>query len=157
MLSYIFLYIVTGSDLIGAIAFNTSFAVAASFESLHIIDRHAVSLIKEECKNFPLCNYNSNIFYIYDFMIHGTPFLFYIFYHSFVYQNTIILMNMSCISCGMHLTWGYLMTNGKYKLEFLYIPSSTYKLSKQSWKKLWLITLISHFALPVYKQLLEKN
>ena len=51
MLLYILLYRITRSKFIGAVAFNTSLAVLFSFESLHIIDKHAVSLIKKECNH----------------------------------------------------------------------------------------------------------
>ena len=152
MLLYILLYRVTRSKFIGAVAFNTSLAVLLSFESLHIIDKHAVSLIKKECNHFPLCNLNKNIFYIYDFLIHGVPFIYFILSPSFIKQNPQTLLHSSVVSCGLHFIWGYIVTNGSYRLEFIYIPSSNYKLSKKSWKRLWLITAASHFVLPICKK-----
>ena len=35
-----------------------------------MIDPKALNLIKYECRNIPLCNYNSIFFYFYDFLIY---------------------------------------------------------------------------------------
>ena len=103
MLLYILLYRITRSKFIGAVAFNTSLAVLFSFESLHIIDKHAVSLIKKECSHFPLCKINKNIFYIYDFLIHGSPFIYIILSPSFIKQNSQTLLHSSVVSSPAQL------------------------------------------------------
>ena len=69
-LFYFFLYYLTHYNIIGIFSLNTSIGVLISFESIHVIDPKALNLIKYECRNIPLCNYNSIFFYFYDFLIY---------------------------------------------------------------------------------------
>ena len=48
----------------------------------------------------------------------------------------------------MHLSWGYLISNGTFHLEHIYIPSFNYKLSNNVWVQLWIIVIFAHMIVP---------
>lgn len=147
MLGYTLIYIITNNDIIGIIGFNSSISIFLSFESLHFIDRNALVLIKNECSQFYFCKIHKNFFYFYDFIVHGLPLLYYCTCTNLHKNDNLLLL--SFISCLMHLTWGYYVSNGTFKLEFIYIPSSRYILTNLSWYLLWFLTCIGHFILPL--------
>ena len=148
-LLYLLTYIITQNNFIGAVSFNTTIAVILSFESSHIIDSNIIPIIINECNGLPLCRYSPRFFYIYDFIIHVVPLYTYLIFPNLFNLSIPLRIWSSLVSASVHILWGYIISNGSMQLESIYIPSSKYKLSCLSWKKLWGITIIGHFSFPL--------
>ena len=154
-LFYCMMYQITKNKYLGIFCINTSLAVLLSFESLYVLDINATIYIKKQNKDLYLCKFHKNFFYLYDFMIHIVP-LFYLWYcnilrHMIYRENPkslTINYIISIISCILHLSWGYLISNGTFHLEHIYIPSFNYKLSNNVWIQLWIIVIFAHMIVP---------
>ena len=141
---------ITKIKYLGIFEFNTILATFLSFESIRIIDNYALLCIKKECNRYYLCQYNKNFFYFYDFLIHGLPLAIISYNINFLNLSLSTYYLTAFVSLYCHLFWGFIASNGSYRLEHIYIPSSDYILNKQSWLQLWIVAAIGHFSLAIF-------
>ena len=150
-LIYLLIFTLTKNNYMRVFCINSSLAVLLSFESLYLFDCKVMSIIKKENEHLYLCKYNKNFFYFYDYLVHIAPLIYLSYNNVYLSISNIKLIHLYLISissCFLHLFWGYIVSNGTYKLEHIYIPGSLYKLKDNIWNNLWEITIFSHFLLP---------
>ena len=148
---YFLLFALSKNKYLGIYCIDSSLAVLLSFESLHIYDPHVISVLKKENENLYLCKFDRNFFYFYDFILHLGPLIYLVCKIPYSSISKIKLLEfylISLTSCIMHLSWGYVVSNGTYKLEHIYIPESHYVLKDNVWNNLWEISIFGHFLLP---------